>query len=54
MDGHPAFDPGDHLILQPDVGKCAAHHDFVIAAPCAVLIEIDRLDLVLDEVFACR
>ena len=31
--GDTAFDAQDHLVLDPDVGESAAHHDFVIAAP---------------------
>src|SRR5436309_7298234 len=33
-----SFDPRHHLILQPDIGKGAAHHHFVVAAPRAVLV----------------
>src|SRR4029450_10311268 len=54
MHGHAAFDPRHHLVLETNVGKGAPHHHFVIAAAGAVLIEIGRLHLVLEEVLAGR
>ena len=44
---HAAFDAGDHLVLDADVGEGAAHHDFVVAAPRAVAVEVGAADLML-------
>ena len=52
MHREAALDAGHHLILEADIGEGAAHHHFVIAAPRAVLVEVERLDLVIDQVFA--
>ena len=43
-----------HLVLDADIGEGAAHHDFVVAAPRAVLVEVGDRDLVLLQVFAGR
>ena len=40
MLGHAAFDVRQHLVADTDVGEGAAHHDFVVAAPRAVAVEI--------------
>ena len=42
------FGAGQQQITQPDVGEGAAHHDLVVAATRAVLIEIGRLHTLLD------
>ena len=47
-----AFGAGNKLIAQPDVGKRAAHHDFVIAAPGAEGIEVLGFDALFDQVAA--
>ena len=52
MHGDAAFDAGHHLVLDADIGEGAAHHHFVIAAPCAIGVEIARRHLVLDEIEA--
>ena len=44
----------DHLVLDADVGEGAAHHDLVVAAPRAVLVEVGDRDLVLLQVLAGR
>ena len=49
--GVAALLAAEHFVPDADVGEGAAHHDFVIAAPRAVGIEILRLDLVGDQVF---
>ena len=54
VDAHATFDTGDEQVAQADVGKRAAHHDFMIAAPCAVGVEIDGLHALLDEVAGGR
>ena len=54
MDGHAALDARHHLVLEANIGEGAAHHHFVTAAAGAVLVEIERFDLVSDEVFARR
>ena len=41
--GDAAFGAGREQVLQPHVGKRAAHHDFVVAAAGAVGVEILRL-----------
>ena len=38
-----------HEVLDADVGERAAHHDFMVAAPRAVLVEVGRTHLVLAE-----
>jgi hypothetical protein len=41
-------------VMPPDVPGATSHHDVVIAAPRAVLVEIGRAYLALDQVFAGR
>ena len=48
--GDAAFDAGDHLVLDADVGEGAAHHHLVIAAARAVLVEVVRAHLMLEEI----
>ena len=43
-----------HLVLDADVGEGATHHDFVIAAPRAIGIEILLADLALLQIDAGR
>src|SRR5262245_30359093 len=43
-----------HVISDADVGEGAAHHDLMIAAAGAVLVEVRHADAVIDEVFARR
>ena len=43
-----------HLVLDADVGEGAAHHHFVVAAPRAVLVEVDRAHLMLDQILPGR
>ena len=45
-----ALDAGHHLVLDADIGESAAHHHLVIAAPCAILVEIRRADLMRDQI----
>ena len=47
-----AFSAWSKLVPQPDVGKRAAHHNFVIAAARAVGIEVGRLHALFDQVAA--
>src|ERR1035441_7470919 len=54
MHREAAFHARHHLVLEPDIGEGPAHHYFVIAAPRAVLVEVGRLNLVLDQIFAGR
>ena len=49
-----ALDAVQHLVLDADVGKRAAHHHLVVAAPGTVGVEVDRADLVFGEILACR
>jgi hypothetical protein len=51
---NPPSRVGNHLVAQPHVGERAAHHDFVIAAPRAIGIEIPRLYAMLDQIFSSR
>src|SRR3712207_8889253 len=44
----------DHLVLDADIGEGAPHHDLVVAAPGAVLVEVARRDLALLQVGAGR
>ncbi len=54
VDGDAAFDARHHLVLDADVGEGAAHHDLMVAAARAVLVEILRTHLVVAQVFAGR
>ena len=45
---------GHHLVLDANVGEGAAHHDLMIAAARAVLVEILRSNLVIAQVLAGR
>src|SRR6516164_1149559 len=47
--GNIAVGSLEHEVLDADVGERAAHHDLVIAAPRAVLVEVGRAHLVLAE-----
>ena len=44
MNRYAAFNTRYHLVLDPDIGKSAAHHDFVVAASRAVGIKIGLFD----------
>ena len=48
------FFPFGHFVEDPDVGKGAAHHDFMVAAPAAIAVEIFFLDAEGEEIFAGR
>src|SRR5699024_4560449 len=52
--GEAAFGAGGQQVAQPDIGECAADHDFVVAAARAVGVEILRLDAVFLQIAACR
>ena len=54
MDGDPTLDVYHHLILDAGVGKGAAHHHLVIAAPRTIGIEVVLADAMLGEVSARR
>ncbi len=56
MDGVAAFTTvfAQHVVANTDVGEGAAHHHFVVAATCAVLVEVGNTDAMVDEVFAGR
>ena len=54
MDGDAALDARHHLVLDADVGEGAAHHHFVVAASCAVGVEVHRPHLMLDQILAGR
>ncbi len=54
VQGQPAFDPGHQPVLQADVGKGAARHHPVVAAPRAIGVEIAHGHAVLDQVLAGR
>ena len=54
MAREPAFNVGCHQVANAAVGKRAAAHHPVIAAACAVGIEITRCHAVFLEVFAGR
>src|SRR5436305_6476557 len=48
-----AFQARDHLVAQSHVGKCPAHHHFMISAPRSVRIELSRLDAMPLQIFSC-
>ena len=50
----PAFGARRQLVAQPDVREGAANHDFMVAAPRAVGIEVGPLHAVLDQPLARR
>ena len=43
--GVTAFDAVQHLVLDADIGKGAAHHDLVVAAARTIGVEVTRLHL---------
>ena len=45
-----ALDARHQQVAQADVGEGAAHHDLVVAAACAVGVEVLRLHALLDQV----
>ena len=49
-----AFGARRQLIAEADVGECSAHHHFMVAAACAVRVEVVRLHAVLDQIFPGR
>ena len=49
-----AFNSRHHQVLDPDVCEGAAYHDFVIATPRAVTVEVFDIDAALLQVQACR
>ena len=53
MNGDTAFGAWYQLVAQADVGEGAAHHDFVISAPCAILIKINLLHTLAQKIFTC-
>src|SRR5579859_1739011 len=48
-----AFRAGREFITQADIGKGAADHGFVVAAPRSIRIEVGRLHAILREVLSC-
>ena len=50
MPGDTALGAGRDPVAQAHVGESAAHHDFVVAAPRAVGVEILRFDPVFDQI----
>ena len=54
MHGHAPLPPRQQEILDADVRKGASRHDLVVAAPCAVLVEVFRRDAYLTQVDARR
>ena len=54
VNGDAALDARHHLVLDADIGERAAHHDLVIAAPRAVLVEVLRAHLMIAQIFAGR
>src|SRR6202162_4921609 len=45
VDGEAAFDARHYLVLDADIAESAAHHDLMIAAARAELVEILRTNL---------
>ena len=41
-----------HVVLDADVGERAAHHHLVIAAPRAVLVEVGRRNVVVEQILS--
>ncbi len=52
--GNIAVGAPEHEVLDSDIGEGATHHDFMIAAPRAVLIEVGRAHLMLGQIFPGR
>ena len=48
--GEAALDIVEHSVADADVGEGAAHHDFMVAAPRSVAVELAPADLVLKEI----
>src|SRR5690606_40624752 len=43
-----------HVVADPDVGEGSAHHDLMVAAAGAVLVEVGNADPAIHEVLAGR
>ena len=54
MAGPTTLCPRGETITQADIGKCAAHHDFVVTAARAIGVEVGLFDPVRLEVCGCR
>src|SRR4051794_19837837 len=54
MDRPVAFFARNEVIPQANVGEGAANHDFVIATPGAIRVELRWPDPLLDQVSPCR
>src|SRR3989454_1430641 len=52
MDGERSFGARREQILEPHVGERAAHHHLVVAATRPVGIEVERGDIMVDQVLA--
>src|SRR4030095_12880916 len=50
MYGHSALGSRRQKILEPDVGEGATHHDFMVAAPRAVLVEVFLRYVIVGEI----
>ena len=47
-----AFNARQHEVFDAFVGECPASHHAIVAAPCAVRIEVSPLNAVIDEVLS--
>jgi hypothetical protein len=54
MHRHAAFGSRRQKILQPDVSESSAHHNFVVPTARAVLIEVFRENIIVNEITRCR
>src|ERR1700752_91131 len=50
MNRYTAFDAGHHQVLDAHVGKRAAHHHLMIAAPRAVAVEVFDVDALILQI----
>ncbi len=44
----------EHVVADADIGEGAAHHHFVVATTCAVLVEVGNADTMLGEISTGR
>ena len=49
-----AFHARDEQVLEPNIGKSAARHHVIVAAPRAIGVEVARCHAALDQIFSCR
>src|SRR5262245_61089403 len=50
MNRDASFRPGNHQILDPDIGKGATRHHLIVTAPASITVKVKRLDASFNQV----